>query len=99
MNSTRRDFLFLAGTAPLAALTVGGVAEAAVCYDPDTLLPGQKSRRRALGYVDQSPNPPRRCGACVFFTATQPGCGKCALFSGGPVAAAGVCRSFAPRGR
>ena len=99
MTSTRRNFLALAGTAPLAALAFGSAAHAAVCYDPNTLPLSQKSRRRALGYVDASADPVKKCGACAFFTAAEPGCGKCALFSGGPVNAAGVCRSFAPKGK
>jgi hypothetical protein len=99
MNPSRRRFLTLASTAPLVALSFGAAAQAAVCYDPNTLPLSQKSRRRTLGYVDLSTDPVKKCGGCAFFTATAPGCGKCALLSGGPVNATGVCRSFAPRGK
>lgn len=101
MNKSRRDILALAAAVP-AALVFGAAASAAspaVCYDPNTLPLSQKSRRRSLGYVDVSPEPAKKCGGCAFFTATQPGCGKCALFSGGPVNASGYCRSFAPKSK
>lgn len=98
-TSDRRRFLMLAASAPLAALGLGATAQAAACYDPTALPVSQKSRRRALGYVDTSTDPVKKCGACAFFTATTPSCGKCALFSGGPVEAGGVCKSFAPRGK
>ncbi|MET0251193.1 MAG: high-potential iron-sulfur protein [Novosphingobium sp.] len=99
MNPGRRRFLVLAGSAPLAALAFAGAAEAAACYDPATLPLSQQSRRRALGYVDLSPDKVKHCGACAFFTAKNPGCGTCTLLSGGPVNAAGVCRSFAPKAK
>ncbi len=67
------------------------------CYDPATLPYMQKSRRRALGYVDASTNPARRCGLCAFFTGTSAACGNCQMLSGGPVAAGGLCQSFAPK--
>ncbi|MFD2430659.1 high-potential iron-sulfur protein [Sphingobium scionense] len=39
----------------------------------------------------------KRCGLCAFFTAAQPGCGKCALLSGGIVPTEGVCDSWAKK--
>ena len=97
MTATRRNFLALAGSAPFAALALGSAAQAAVCYDPNTLPLTQKNRRRSLGYVPVSTDPVKKCAGCAYFTATEPGCGKCTLMSGGPVDAPGVCRSFAPR--
>lgn len=100
MNHDRRRFLAAAAVAvPVAALGLGGIAHAAACYDPATLPASQKSRRRALAYVEVSPDPVKKCGACAFFTAKAAGCGACALLSGGPVDAGGVCRSFAPKGK
>jgi len=73
-----------------------GSAEA--CYDPAKLAFTQKSRRRALGYIEASNDPARRCGGCAFFTGTTAGCGTCQMLSAGPVDAAGVCNSFASKG-
>lgn len=99
MNSSRRGFLALAGSVPVAALAFGGIAQGATCYDPNTLSLTQKNRRRSLGYVEPSTDPSKKCGACAFFTATTAGCGTCALLSAGPVSAGAVCRSFAARGK
>jgi hypothetical protein len=99
MNPSRRNFLALAGAVPIAALTFGGAAAAATCYDPNTLPFTQKSRRRSLGYVDVSTDPVKKCGNCSFFNAKEPGCGACNLLGGGMVNAGGVCRSFAPRAK
>ena len=96
-TTSRRSFLALAGSVPFAVAGLSSAAYAATCYDPNALPLSQKSRRRALGYVDQSTDPAKKCGGCAFFTATEPGCGKCQLFSGGPVNAGGVCRSYAPK--
>jgi hypothetical protein len=99
MSGTRRRFLALAGSAPLAALGFAGAAQAEAGYDPAALPMTQKTRRRSIGYVDVSPDKVKRCGVCAFFTASEPGCGKCALLSGGPVEAGGVCRAFAPKAK
>jgi hypothetical protein len=48
--------------------------------------------------VTQSPDPKKSCGKCAFFTGTTGGCGRCQMLSGGIVAAASVCDSFAPKG-
>lgn len=90
------------GLATFAALGLGAGASAqdsaATCYDPAKLPFTQKSRRRALGYVDASKDPARRCGGCAFFTGTAAGCGTCQMLSAGPVDAGGVCNSFAAKG-
>jgi hypothetical protein len=97
MTTSRRSFLAAASTVPFALAGFGAAAQAAACYDPEKLPLSQKSRRRALGYVEVSSDPKKNCALCSFFTATEPGCGKCQLFSGGPVRGDAVCRSFAPR--
>jgi hypothetical protein len=95
----RRSALVLAGW---TALALPGLARASdpapVCGDPAKLTLGQRSQRRSLGYAEASADPKKRCGTCAFFTAAAGGCGACQLMSGGPVAAAGLCRSFAPKG-
>jgi hypothetical protein len=97
--TTRRNFLAIAGTVPIALAGLATAAQAATCYDPNALSLTQKSRRRALAYVDVSTDPKKKCELCSFFTAAEPGCGKCQLLSGGPVNAGGVCRSFAPKAK
>ncbi|KPH63648.1 high-potential iron-sulfur protein [Novosphingobium sp. ST904] len=104
MTPSRREFLGRALTfASLAAAGLvasgGALAQppAGSCYDPAALPFSQKSRRRALGYLDASADPARRCGSCAFFTAAAPGCGTCQMLSGGPVNAGAVCNSFAPK--
>ena len=98
----RRDFLALAGLAPLVAIGIGsGIAGAetgpAACVDPASLPLTQKNRRRGLGYVEPSADPKRRCGLCAFFTPSQGDCGACQMLSGGAVSAQAVCNSFAPK--
>lgn len=103
MTLSRRELFgqVLAIATVAAAGMLGAEAAAqnasALCYDPAKLPFTQKSRRRALGYVDTSKEPARRCGLCAFFTAAGPGCGTCQMLSGGPVDAVGVCNSFAAK--
>ena len=98
MNKSRRNFVILAGLAPLAfAAGRGFAAEPAACYDPAALPLSQKNRRRSLGYTDASPDPKKRCGGCAFFTTAEGSCGTCQLLTGGPVNAGAVCNSFAPK--
>jgi hypothetical protein len=101
MPSSRRKVLALAALAPLALLAraPSAAAQGQTCYDPDALPLSQRSRRRSLGYVEQSSDPARHCGACNFFTAANPDCGACAMLGGGPVTAGAVCSSFAPKAR
>lgn len=103
VDPLRRQLLIVAGIAPLALL-VRGTARAqsqALCYDPAALPLAQKRQRRALGYVEPSPDPARRCGLCAFFTQSgkPDGCGTCQLLSGGPAVATSLCNSFAPKPR
>lgn len=102
MQPSRRRFLALAGLAPAALLAArsAAAADAAACFDPATLPYNQKSRRRAVGYVDASTDPARRCGTCTFFTAAAAaGCGTCELLGAGPVSAGAVCGSFAAKAK
>lgn len=99
MDSARRRFLAIAALTP-AALVCGRTASAAdqtSCTNLAALPLAQKRQRRAIGYVEPSSDPAKRCGRCAFFTASgkPDGCGTCQLLSSGPVAAAALCNSFA----
>ncbi len=99
MAPSRRAFLAAASLVPFAGLAAASAlaAEAAACYVPATLPLSQKSRRRALGYVEVSSDPQQQCGACAFYTAKAGDCGSCQLLGDGPVTAAAVCTSFAKK--
>lgn len=100
MDNSRRQFLALAGLAPLALMAArqARASDVGACYDPAALSLSQKRQRRAIGYVEPGTEAGKTCGACAFFTAaTAAGCGTCALLSGGPVTALAVCASFAPK--
>jgi hypothetical protein len=101
MSETRRRFIGLLGVAPMAAVLAPRIAsaQAASCYSPDALSWSEKSTRRAVGFVDQAPDPAKRCGTCAFFVAAQNGCGKCQILSGGPVPAQAYCTSYAPKAK
>ncbi|MCX7863876.1 MAG: high-potential iron-sulfur protein [Novosphingobium sp.] len=99
MNSRRRSILALIGLAPATMLLARSLSAQTVtaCYDPASLPHSQKSRRRSLGFIETGPIAARRCGNCIFFTATSAsGCGTCQLLNG-PVTALSTCNSFAAR--
>lgn len=98
MDRTRRQFLAVAGLAPIVAITAG-IARAAVpvCYDPAAINLSQRNRRRAISFVEQSSDPARQCGLCAFFHAQNGGCGTCDMLGGGQVTARGVCTAFAKK--
>jgi len=99
MINTRRRFLALFGLAPVVLLASRqAMAQAgAVCYDMSKLPLSQKSLRKAVGFVDPSPNPAKNCGNCAFFVATKDGCGTCQILSGGPTSQTAYCTSYAPK--
>lgn len=101
INASRRRLLLAAAVTPLALAWRSSAlaAEVPVCVDPATLTLAQKRQRRAINYVEPSPDAKKRCGGCAFFTATGKlrGCGTCQLLSAGPVAANGLCNSHAPK--
>lgn len=97
MEQSRRLVLALFGAAPLMLVGTAS-AQPAACFDASALPLSQKSRRRSLSYVEPSPDPARRCGACSFFKAgSDAHCGACAMLSGGPVSANAVCSAFAAK--
>lgn len=95
-GATRRALLMLAIAAPAAGYAAGAAA-AGACVDLDALPSAQKSMRSSLGFRMVSEDPKRHCSGCAFFTATDGGCGKCTLLSGGVVPPDGRCDSWAPR--
>jgi High potential iron-sulfur protein len=101
VDTNRRRLLAIAGIAPLmfAWRNPAFAADQIACHDPATLPLAQKRQRRAIGYVEPSADPRKRCGGCAFFTpvAKASGCGSCQLLSGGPVVATALCSSFAPK--
>lgn len=99
MSESRRRFLALAGLAPVALLASRqSFAQAGTaCYDMSKLPLSQKSLRKAVNFVDPSPDQAKRCGTCAFFVATKDGCGTCQILSGGPVAQSAYCTSYAPK--
>jgi len=86
----RRKLLILGSLLPMAL--PGIVAAEPTCGG--ALSMSQKNRRRALGYLDVSNDPKRRCGLCSYFSEAEPGCGKCQMLSGGAVTNNSVCNSF-----
>ncbi len=101
-DASRRRLLLAATITPMALAwrTAASAADAPICVDPATLPLAQKRQRRAINYVEPSPDAQKRCGGCAFFTAVgnPNSCGTCQLMSGGPVSAIGLCNSFAPKG-
>ncbi len=97
MIHNRRDFIIMAGLAPLAYTTSMGMAQAAACVDAANLTYKMKNNRRTLDYLEPSPDKAKNCSKCAFFVASAPGCGTCQMMSGAPVSAAALCDSFASR--
>jgi hypothetical protein len=81
----------------LLPAVLAGTARGQGCYDPATLPLSQRSRRRSLGFKDQSTDPAKRCGICAFFTAAGDGCGTCRILGGGAVNSTSVCNSWAKK--
>jgi hypothetical protein len=96
----RRHVLGMAAATPLFLLGLvssAKAADASACFNLDDLPASQQSLRRSLNFKPQSPDPKKHCSICSFFTATEGGCGKCALLSGGPVGDGSVCDSWTAR--
>lgn len=96
VDQLRRRRLFALAVAPVALVGWGEPAGAA-CFDTNAMPANQKSMRRSLGFKDAT-DAEKRCGTCAFYATTAADCGKCALLSGGAVAAANVCDSWAAKG-
>lgn len=90
---TRRGLLARAmavtGTAAL------GLAAARASAQTCGLPVIEAERKRALGYVEHSPDPARRCDACMFYD-DRGSCGNCRILST-LVDPAGSCNSWGAR--
>jgi hypothetical protein len=65
------------------------------CTDASGLKPDEAQVRTALGYVDRSPDPVKKCVDCQQYTPAEKdgACGGCKLFKG-PVHPHGSCNAF-----
>jgi hypothetical protein len=98
MKQTRRNFLIIAGVAPVALISLrSAAAPSKACYDPAALSLSQQNSRRSVDFLEVSPDPKRRCGLCAFFTPGDEPCGRCQLFEMMPVTSGSVCNSFAAK--
>ncbi len=79
-----------AQTAPVAA------KKTSACSDMTGVDPAEVEKRKALGYVDESPLPDKQCDNCKLWVPAKEGkeCGGCLLFAG-PVAPGGHCTYWA----
>jgi len=93
MRTTKRGFLIASCLAPLAAVLAPSAKAAETACGADLSL-SQKNRRRALGYVDASPDPKTKCSLCTYYTPGEGGCGTCQMQGGGAVSAGGLCKFF-----
>lgn len=90
---SRRRLLQQAAATAGALATASWVFAAPPCASPDA---SDSSLRASLHYVESSPDPAKKCGACGFFSDPQGSCGKCVIF-GGPANVDGHCDSWAAR--
>lgn len=91
----RRDFMKLSGaSAGLALIPVTNLAVA----DAPVQLPVDDVQAKALGYVEQSPDPKHNCANCLQATgdlaAEWVGCN---IFPGKLVKGAGWCKVWSPQ--
>jgi hypothetical protein len=102
MSLTRRDLLHRtlhltvlgAGASALAACTKDKPA-AFKCDDTTGLAPAEIEARKALGYVDASPEPAKLCTNCQHYVAAAT-CGGCKVLKG-TVHPNGYCKSWAAK--
>lgn len=94
-HTGRRDVLRLILGTGMIAWSSASFADA--CFDPAKL--SNAGMRRSLNFQPVSGDPKKKCAGCAFFIKAAAGdCGKCAIFSGGPVSAQSVCDSWASKG-
>lgn len=102
MSITRRELL----TRTVHLTVLGSAASAFIackdnkpagfkCDDTTGLAPAEIEARKALGYVDASPEPAKLCTNCQqYVPGTQ--CGTCKVLKGG-VHPNGYCKSWAAK--
>lgn len=101
---TRRDVL--RRSLSLAVIAVGAPALGACkstpkeihCDDTTGMAPGDIETRKALAYVDRSPDPNKQCQNCAQFIAPPNAttCGGCKVVKG-PIHPNGYCKSWAAK--
>lgn len=103
VDAGRRGFFTVLAASPLLLMGFAGrptaaQAQASACVDMAKLPMSERSIRNSLGFKVQTDKPDKKCGTCAFFTPSGGECGKCQLFSNGPVGANSVCNSWAKKG-
>lgn len=104
---SRRDILrkslalgaLAAGTAAVGSLAACSKEQKEVkCDDTTGLAPADIETRKALAYVDKTPDPNKMCQNCSQFVAgpTPVGCGTCKVLKGG-AHPNGYCKSWAAK--
>jgi hypothetical protein len=98
---TRREWLWAAALAPLAAVlpvAAGCGGSGPSCNDADTLTTSQQRIRESFAYADRSPHgQAKHCAGCRFFEARgETSCGHCPILNS-PVSPAGHCNSWSAR--
>jgi High potential iron-sulfur protein len=99
VNGARRKVVGIA-IMPLLLIGLGsraGAADPAACFDLESLPASQQRLRRSLGFRLAGADDQQHCGTCAFFIASDGGCGKCEMLSGGIVSTANVCESWAAK--
>ncbi len=82
--------------ASTGARTAGGPTGLSKCADVSGLNESQLKTRESLKYVDETPQPPKRCDNCMLYIVNGPaGCGGCKVLPG-PVMPGGWCSAWAP---
>ena len=98
---TRRAALLRVVTLPLAAVISAELVACSKqpqCTDVSGLSPDDaRLRTEIAAYVEQSPDPAKRCSGCMHFTsAGDKACGSCKVVKG-PINPGGTCKLFAAK--
>jgi hypothetical protein len=93
-------FVALSGCGQKSGDSAGTSASAGgtVCANLSAMTDAEQGTRKALNYMEASPNPSQVCAGCSFFHAGGGTCGTCDMFSGGPVNSHGHCNSWSAKG-
>jgi hypothetical protein len=99
VDTGRRQVVALAIMAlPVLLLGAAGAsADAAACFDLESLPSSQKRQRRSLGFKLAAADDQKHCGSCAFFIASGGGCGTCEMLGGGATSTVYVCDSWAAK--
>ena len=95
----RRSLTLSVGVAAAAVLGAAckGTPKELVCTDTVGLPPVDIQTRKALEYVDKSPDPQKACASCAQYVGAPVGsCAGCKMFKG-PVNPKGYCKAWASK--